>query len=83
MFFKIVITDLMKNIYSLELPEILVLFWQPVLYLLNNLQLTPRLLDHLASKLGETSSLQDRIIAGWISMILSAVINCGNTFYVI
>ena len=78
MYCNVVATDLMNNQSSLDLPEVLVVFWQPVLYLLNNLQLTPCLLEHLASKLGETSNLQDRLIAGWISTILSAVTNYGN-----
>jgi hypothetical protein len=70
--------ELLKNTDAIELPDVLVRFWQPVLYLLNNLQLTPSLLNHLASQLSEASGLRDRIISGWIATIMSAVENYGK-----
>lgn len=70
--------ELMENISSLDLPEILVRFWQPILYLLNNIQVTPQLLDLLADELSEAGNLKDRIISGWISTILSAAYSHGN-----
>jgi hypothetical protein len=72
--------DLISVVDPLELPEILVRIWQPVLYLLNKLQLTPRLLDLLTSQLTESSSLRDRVLAGWTASILTAIdsSSCGT-----
>jgi len=59
------------------IPSTLVQLWQPVLYLINKLQLTTQLLDLLASHLSEVGDLCDCLSAGWITRIITAIINYG------
>ena len=59
------------------IPNTLVQLWQPVLYLINKLQLTTQLLDLLTSHLSEVSDLRDCLSAGWISLIITAINNSG------
>ena len=55
------------------IPTALVQLWQPVLYLVNKVHLTTRLLDCLASLLSEgDGDLRDCLCAGWIARILAA-----------
>ena len=70
----------MESANQLELPQVLVTFWEPVLYLVNNLQLTGRLLDLFADQLSELSCLRDRVISGWIASIMLAIENYGTPF---
>jgi len=57
------------------MPNVLVQLWQPVLYLVNKLQLTTQLLDMLAVQLTEDGSLRDCLSAGWIARIITAIRN--------
>ena len=54
------------------IPAALVQLWQPVLYLVNNLHLTARLLDSLAAQLSESGDWKDCLTAGWIECIIAA-----------
>ena len=61
-------------------PSTLVDLWQPVLYMMNKLQLTTHLLDGLAAELTEVGDLSDYLTAGWIARILAAISNSSLVF---
>ena len=65
------------------IPNTLVQLWQPVLYLVNKLQLTTQLLDLLASHLSDVGDLRDCLSAGWISRIITAINNSGMSILLI
>jgi len=55
------------------IPGQLVKLWQPLLYLVNKLQLTSQLLDSLAAQLSEEGNWCDYLSAGWIARIVTAI----------